>query len=104
MSIRIEREKCVGCGRCSDICPGNLIFLDQERKAGILHPFDCWGCTACMKTCPVGAICLILDPELDGRGEVLTVHREGSGYLWEITDSAGRVRSLRTDSKRANEY
>ena len=27
MSIRIESAKCVGCGRCTDVCPGNLLFL-----------------------------------------------------------------------------
>ena len=26
MSIRIQKSKCAGCGRCIEACPGNLII------------------------------------------------------------------------------
>ncbi|MDD7055845.1 MAG: 4Fe-4S binding protein, partial [Selenomonadaceae bacterium] len=32
MSIRIESAKCVGCGRCTDVCPGNLLFLQPQTS------------------------------------------------------------------------
>ncbi|WP_230578498.1 4Fe-4S binding protein [Selenomonas ruminantium] len=25
MSIAIEKDKCVGCGQCTEVCPGNLL-------------------------------------------------------------------------------
>ena len=34
MSIRIQKSKCVGCGRCIEACPGNLIKKDKEGKEG----------------------------------------------------------------------
>ena len=35
MSILIDREKCIGCGSCREVCPGTLIKLDDEGKAYI---------------------------------------------------------------------
>ncbi len=31
MSIRLETEKCIGCGRCADVCPGNLLVVEAGR-------------------------------------------------------------------------
>lgn len=104
MSIRIDREKCTGCSRCGAICPGNLIALNEERKAFLKRPDDCWGCCACLKECPAGALCLVLDPQMGGRGETLAVKREGSRLLWEFTDKNGRRKELVTDRRKANEY
>ena len=28
MSIRINQERCIGCGQCIDVCPGSLIDRD----------------------------------------------------------------------------
>lgn len=55
MSISIESEKCIGCGKCTEACPGNLLLL-ENNKAEIRDIRDCWGCTACVKTCPCDAI------------------------------------------------
>ncbi|MGN0577695.1 MAG: 4Fe-4S binding protein, partial [Ruminiclostridium sp.] len=33
MSIAIDKAKCVGCGRCHEVCPGTLIKLDENGKA-----------------------------------------------------------------------
>lgn len=50
-----------------DICPGNLIAMGPDGKAFCRRPYDCWGCTACLKTCRQGAISLFLEPELGGQ-------------------------------------
>lgn len=104
MSIRIDRGKCVGCGGCAAICPGNLIGLDSGGKPFLKRPEDCWGCCACLKECPVRAVCLVLDPQLGGNGETLSVKREGTRSEWEFTDRNGRRKRLTTDTKRANAY
>lgn len=104
MSIRIDQETCAGCALCRDVCPGNLIAMDHNGKAYLKHPFDCWGCTACMKTCRHGAVEFVLDPELDGAGETLKVRKDGTGYIWEVLDRFGRTLTLRTDTRKANGY
>ena len=49
MSIRIQKSKCAGCGRCIEACPGNLIKKDKENKAFIRQVRDCWGCTSVLR-------------------------------------------------------
>lgn len=31
MSIKINSNRCVGCGRCIEVCPGNLIKRNIEE-------------------------------------------------------------------------
>lgn len=104
MSIQIDRERCTGCAACKNICPGNLIAAGEDRRAYLRRPQDCWGCAACLKECPAGAIRLELDPELGGRGEALTAHREGTRCVWRISKGKEMIRTLVTDSGKANEY
>ena len=67
MSIRIQKSKCVGCGRCIEACPGNLIKKDKEGKAFIRQVRDCWGCTSCIKECSCDAIRFFLGADVGGR-------------------------------------
>ena len=48
---RIQRdpEKCIGCGRCTRICPSHLPI---ERKLRVHSP-ECIGCMDCTEVCPV---------------------------------------------------
>lgn len=43
MSIAINAKQCVGCGKCSMVCPGSLIHMNADGKAFIKYPKDCWG-------------------------------------------------------------
>ena len=31
MSIRIDQKKCVGCRKCSEVCPGTLIVMEDKK-------------------------------------------------------------------------
>jgi len=104
MSIRIDQSKCVGCKKCINVCPGSLLAADESSKAFIKRPYECWGCTACLKECSAGAIALILGPDMEGRGEYLTVKKEGTVYIWEVDDGRGHKKKMISDTKRANEY
>ncbi len=66
ITSQVDPQKCIGCGRCAEICPYNAIQLIQttkkmglynitEMKANILDAV-CVGCGACAAECPVGAI------------------------------------------------
>lgn len=32
MSIRIDQKKCVGCRKCSEVCPGTLIVMEDKSR------------------------------------------------------------------------
>jgi Pyruvate/2-oxoacid:ferredoxin oxidoreductase delta subunit/bacterioferritin-associated ferredoxin len=50
----VDKDKCIGCGICSKVCPSLAITL-VERKA-VVNEADCRGCGGCNQRCPVYAI------------------------------------------------
>ena len=55
---KIDRELCVGCGRCSVSCYDGghqAIIFDETRKPKIIGQ-KCVGCHLCVHVCPTGAI------------------------------------------------
>ncbi len=50
----VDKDKCIGCGICSKVCPSLAIIL-IGRKA-VVNEQDCRGCGACNQRCPVYAI------------------------------------------------
>lgn len=51
--ILVFDEKCVGCGKCINVCPFNAITL--ENKKAVIGD-ACVMCGACERNCPFGAI------------------------------------------------
>jgi ferredoxin len=56
-TLKLEAEKCVGCGMCVEVCP-HAVFKLESRKAAITDPDLCMECGACAGNCPVEAISL----------------------------------------------
>ncbi len=54
-TLRLDRDRCTGCGMCLDVCPHG-VFEMQDRRAAISDADLCMECGACKKNCPVGAI------------------------------------------------
>ncbi len=57
--VKIDQEKCIGCGRCAEDCIALNIKL-KEKKAKIKQ--ECFQCGHCVAVCPVGAVSI---PEYD---------------------------------------
>lgn len=104
MSIRIKQDKCIGCGLCMEVCPGNLIKRNAEGKACIKHEEDCWGCTSCLKECQKDAIAFFLGADIGGKGSTLSVHTEGNVNVWKVEDIQGNVQTIEVNKKDANKY
>jgi uncharacterized Fe-S center protein len=58
---KVNKEKCIACGNCKDVCPENAIILNP--KADIDNEL-CIGCGECMTVCPTDAIYLNWKTEL----------------------------------------
>lgn len=104
MSIAINIEKCIGCGSCKTVCPGSLIKLNHDGKAYIKYPKDCWGCTSCIKECPVFAISFYLGADIGGAGSMLHTELDGNILRWLIDRPDGNRIKIDIDRRESNKY
>ena len=59
--IIYNKDKCVGCNRCVDICQVDLLIPNPEKGKPpiVLYPGECWYCGCCVMECSIdGAITL----------------------------------------------
>ncbi|MEE1008142.1 MAG: ferredoxin family protein [Agathobacter sp.] len=104
MSVFIDKKTCVGCKRCVEICPGNLIKIDKDGKAYIKRQKDCWGCTSCLKECNTSSIKFFLGADLGGKGSLLSVQNNGDKKIWTVQQTNGEKQSIEINSKESNKY
>ncbi|MFL0195265.1 ferredoxin family protein [Clostridium sp. WILCCON 0269] len=104
MSIKIHREKCIGCLKCMEVCPGSLIYKDQQGRAYIKYEKNCWGCAACIKECVSRAIKYYLASDIGGNGSCLYVEQNADELKWHIVDEEHNESILSTKRKEANKY
>ena len=55
VTLALDRETCIGCGRCFETCPHQVFVLDG-KKAAMIDRDACMECGACALNCPVKAI------------------------------------------------
>lgn len=54
---RVDISLCNGCGICVNVCPMDVLRMDQEsNKAFIKYLRDCQSCFLCERECPEDAI------------------------------------------------
>lgn len=55
VTLVLDREKCIGCGMCTTVCP-HTVFVPDNGKVEIRDRDACMECGACAMNCPVGAV------------------------------------------------
>jgi NAD-dependent dihydropyrimidine dehydrogenase PreA subunit len=54
---QIDSTLCSGCGVCVDICPMDVIRMDEKNNIAIIvYSKDCSSCGFCESNCPQDAI------------------------------------------------
>lgn len=54
-TLKLNSEKCVGCGVCIEVCPHNVFEL-KNNKVELINKDNCIECGACSKNCAFNAI------------------------------------------------
>ncbi len=54
MGVIVDKTKCVNCGLCVDICPEDILVMEDGVK--VAYPQECSWCGSCEIDCPVHAI------------------------------------------------
>lgn len=104
MSININKDKCIGCKKCIEVCPGNLIKVSGDNKAYIKNKENCWGCVSCIKECGVNAITFFLGADIGGRGSTMIAETHGDITKWIIDKEEGERIEIEVDRKNSNSY
>lgn len=56
-TIKIEKESCIKCGKCAQVCPSGIMVKDRSSKEiNLIHPEHCIGCGHCVDVCPSDSV------------------------------------------------
>jgi ferredoxin len=55
MSVKVDAEKCIGCGACASICP-DVFVMNEEGKAQVTSQDNAECAKQAADSCPAEAI------------------------------------------------
>ena len=55
MPAKINKDECVACGACAEVCPEEAVTVDD---VAVIDEDKCLDCGACVDECPNSAITL----------------------------------------------
>lgn len=54
-TLQLDRDACIGCGRCLEVCP-HQVFAADGTKVRLADRDACMECGACALNCPAKAL------------------------------------------------
>jgi len=75
--IKIDSERCDGCGVCIDVCPRRVLAKSEEGKIEIKRLLECTLCKDCMTVCPKDPPAI----EVQGNQNSFIFYVESTGVL-----------------------
>jgi Fe-S-cluster-containing hydrogenase component 2 len=78
--VRLEKEKCLKCGACSDACPYDAVFQSPVDGSPLICDL-CGGDVTCVAKCPTNALSLY------PAAEVVVAGAEGLGRRYKLAIS-----------------
>lgn len=86
MPVKLDIERCIGCGICADVCPEDAIGISNGKA--FVDSTKCTDCGLCVSRCPTGALKMenIAIPEFN--------NREGFRQVPHSGKNRGRVLGL----------
>lgn len=57
--VVVNSEACIadkGCSVCVDVCPLDVLLIDEALGTAYMKYDECWYCLPCEKDCPTNAI------------------------------------------------
>jgi nitroreductase/NAD-dependent dihydropyrimidine dehydrogenase PreA subunit len=87
---RLDPDRCTGCGLCVDVCPSDVLALENGKIS--LAREGCFGCDHCAAVCTAGAIAI--DSVSTGNLTLATIRTGGRWLPFGEFDTALLVRLL----------
>lgn len=62
--VKIDNEKCIKCSKCYDMCPEDVLVINEDGYPELKYDGECWFCGICWMNCPKRCIELRLPASL----------------------------------------
>ena len=54
MAVKVDLEKCTGCGSCAEVCPVDAIRIEKDKAK--IDENECVDCGTCIDECQSEAL------------------------------------------------
>ena len=54
MAVKVDLDKCTGCGSCAEVCPTEAITIENDKAK--VDENECVDCGTCIEECQAEAL------------------------------------------------